>query len=220
MTSSLDLLNVFQCKQMTSFINPPFLCLLKSPKLVAFKIYISRNVLTKVREICWRRRWKFHTDLREFVYLEVERAILCISCKKKITKLKIPAILKSVKITRNVSSSFQAISNKHNCCNSNNNNCIKICDNQIVQPGKEKEKEGLVKDEEESYNKFRQLLDYEDVSQDRARDIEVTDKLLTFSFHFRLQIISSSIHSFAKDIVRCCLQSSAGNRYFGGRTKR
>lgn len=59
---------------------------------------------------------------------------------------------------------FQAISNKHNCCNSNNNNCIKICDSQIAQAGKEKEKEGLVKDEEESYNKFRQLLDYDDVS--------------------------------------------------------
>lgn len=58
-------------------------------------------------------------------------------------------------------SSFQAISNKHNCCN--NNNCIKICDNKLPV-AQEKEKEAVVEEEDEEYRKFRQLLDYDDVS--------------------------------------------------------
>lgn len=60
-------------------------------------------------------------------------------------------------------SSLQTISNKHNCCSSNNNNCIKICDNQAAAV-QEKEKEVLVKEQQENYQKFRQLLDYDDVS--------------------------------------------------------
>lgn len=39
---------------------------------------------------------------------------------------------------------------------------MKICDNQIAV--QEKEKEVLVKEQEENYHKFRQLLDYDDVS--------------------------------------------------------
>lgn len=90
--------------------------------------------------------------------------------------------------------SFQAISNKqHNCCNSNNNNCIKICDSQIAQAVQEKEKEGLEKEDEESYNKFRQLLSYDDVSW-RSNFL---NKNLTFISRFSGSKLSSvqSIHS-------------------------
>lgn len=45
---------------------------------------------------------------------------------------------------------------------------------QVVQ---EKEKEGLEKEDEESYNKFRQLLDYEDVSWNLMN-------MLSFRYHF------------------------------------
>ena len=56
------------------------------------------------------------------------------------------------------------ISNKHSCCNNSNNNCVKVCDNQLatVVPEK-KESEVLMKEEEESYEKFRQLLAFDDV---------------------------------------------------------
>lgn len=56
--------------------------------------------------------------------------------------------------------SFQTISNKHNCCSNNNNNTI--CDNQITSV-QEKDKEVLMVEKDENYQKFRQLLDYEDV---------------------------------------------------------
>lgn len=60
--------------------------------------------------------------------------------------------------------SFQAITNKHNCCNNSNNNCVKVCDNQIAAV-QEKEKEVLMKEQDDNYHKFRQLLDYDDVSR-------------------------------------------------------
>lgn len=107
---------------------------------------------------CW---WKFHGAFGEFVYLETRGVVFA----KKQNRFPIAFCPWEVwKYEENFSSSFQAISNKHNCCNSNNNNCIKICDNQIVQAVQEKEKEGLVDEDEESYNKFRQLLSYDDVS--------------------------------------------------------
>jgi hypothetical protein len=102
--------------------------------------------------------WKFRIAFGEFVHLDARQTVFC-----KSTLLSVYFALEKCEVKK-ISSSFQAISNKHNCCNSNNNNCIKICDNQIAQAVQEKEKEGLVKEEEESYNKFRQLLDYDDVS--------------------------------------------------------
>lgn len=73
--------------------------------------------------------------------------------------------------TKTLLTLFQKISNKNNnCCSSAvNNNCVKICDNQSATI-QEKEKEILMKEQGENYQKFRQLLDYDDVSSNLRRD--------------------------------------------------
>jgi hypothetical protein len=83
----------------------------------------------------------------------------------------------------------------------------------------EKEKEVLMKEEEENYHKFRQLLDYEDVRcRAPLKCCGSNQSTICFPFH-RLRVICSSIRSFVADIAPCCRPNSAGSRYFGGQTK-
>lgn len=123
--------------------------------------------------------------------------------------------LGNCKIKRKISSaSLQTISNKHSNCTSNNNNSVKVCDTQMIAV-QEKEKEVLMKEQEENYHKFRQLLDYEDVRRNfNLWACKIIDHLCN-----RHQHICNSTHSFARDTAQCCLQSSAGNRFSGGPTK-
>lgn len=86
---------------------------------------------------------------------------------------------------------------------------------------KERESDGLMRtQEEDEYKKYRELLNWEDVSLRRAIRNEFSCHIQFLSFINRRHVIYSSIHLFDEDIETPCHGNYVSSQCSGGRTKR